>query len=69
MLRDIGQKHRAGVFMKKSWLSQRLKEGHTFRKLNVNGKVFIEYAPLESAWVPVEGTNYIYLLSLGFRQF
>lgn len=58
------KKHEAGVAAKKSWLSERLKEGHTFRKLDARGKVFIEYAPLEHAWVPVEGDNYLYIYCL-----
>ncbi len=58
------KKHQAGVHTKKEWLKQRIKEGHTFRKLDVNAKVFIEYAPLETAWVPVEGDNYIYIYCL-----
>ena len=39
----------SGIDAKKKWLSERLKEGHIFRKLNVNACVFIEYAPLETA--------------------
>ena len=35
-----------------------------FRKLNAKGVVFIEYTPLEMAWVPVEGENYIYIYCL-----
>lgn len=58
------KKHQAGVRTKKAWLSERIKEGHTFRKLNEKGKVFIEYAPLETAWVPVEGKNFIYIYCL-----
>lgn len=53
-----------GVEAKRQWLSERLKDGHTFRKLNVKGTVFIEYAPLETAWVPVIGDNYYYLYCL-----
>lgn len=53
-----------GVEAKRQWLSERLKEGHVFRKLNTKSTVFIEYAPLESAWVPIEGDNYIYLYCL-----
>lgn len=53
-----------GIEAKKQWLSERLKEGHTFRKLNVKGTVFIEYAPLETAWVPVIGENYYYIYCL-----
>jgi len=40
------KKHQNGVDWKKAWLADRIKEGHIFRKLNVKGKVFIEYAPL-----------------------
>ncbi len=58
------KKHRRGVDVKRDWLSQRMKEGHVFRKLNEKGKVFIEYAPLESAWVPVTGDNYMYIYCL-----
>jgi GNAT superfamily N-acetyltransferase len=53
-----------GVEMKRQWLSERLKEGHVFRKLKVREAVFIEYAPLESAWVPIVGDNYLYLYCL-----
>lgn len=53
-----------GVEAKRQWLSQRLKEGHIFRKLNANATVFIEYAPLETAWVPIIGDNYYYLYCL-----
>jgi len=53
-----------GVEAKRQWLSERLREGHVFRKLNERATVFIEYAPLETAWVPVTGDNYIYLYCL-----
>jgi hypothetical protein len=43
---------------------RQLKEGHVFRKLNAKATVFIEYAPLETAWVPVTGDNYYYLYCL-----
>lgn len=58
------KKHQCGVEAKKQWLKERLAEGHTFRKLDARGKVFIEYAPLETAWVPVEGENYLYIYCL-----
>lgn len=58
------KKHQAGVISKKNWLKERIAEGHTFRKLDAKGKVFIEYAPLETAWVPVNGDNYIYIYCL-----
>lgn len=43
------KKHQLGVQNKKEWLKVRILEGHIFRKLNTQGKVFIEYAPLEIA--------------------
>ncbi|HKL57424.1 MAG TPA: GNAT family N-acetyltransferase [Sphaerochaeta sp.] len=55
------KKHQAGVEAKKAWIKKRLADGHTFTKLDARGKVFIEYTPLESAWVPVVGENYIYI--------
>lgn len=58
------KKPHPGVEAKRQWLAQRLKEGHVLRKLDVKGCVFIEYAPLETAWVPVEGENYLYLYCL-----
>lgn len=50
-----------GIEAKRQWLSERLEEGHVFRKLNVKGCCFIEYAPLETAWVPIVGDNYYYI--------
>lgn len=58
------KKLHAGVEAKRQWLSDRLKEGHVFRKLNAKGTVFIEYAPLEKAWVPIVGDNYYYIYCL-----
>lgn len=58
------KKHQCGVDAKKAWLMERIGEGHVFRKLNEKGKVFIEYAPLDKAWVPVVGDNYIYIYCL-----
>lgn len=53
-----------GVEAKRKWLSDRLNEGHVFRKLNVKAPVFIEYAPLETAWVPIIGDKYYYIYCL-----
>lgn len=53
-----------GVEAKRQWLLERLKEGHIFRKLNEKETVFIEYAPLETAWVPITGNNYYYIYCL-----
>jgi ribosomal protein S18 acetylase RimI-like enzyme len=58
------KKPHQGIDAKRQWLSDRLKEGHVFRKLNAKATVFIEYAPLETAWVPVTGDNYYYLYCL-----
>ena len=58
------KKPHQGVEAKRQWLSDRLAEGHVFRKLNEKGTVFIEYAPLETAWVPIIGDNYYYLYCL-----
>ena len=58
------KKFHPGIEAKRQWLEDRLEEGHVFRKLDVKGTVFIEYAPLETAWVPVTGNNYYYLYCL-----
>lgn len=58
------KKPHPGVEVKRQWLSERLNEGHVFRKLNEKATVFIEYAPLETAWVPVTGNNYYYMYCL-----
>lgn len=58
------RKPHPGVEAKRQWLAQRLREGHVFRKLREKAVVFIEYAPLETAWVPVLGDNYLYLYCL-----
>lgn len=66
------KKHQGGVFMKKEWMKEQIRKGHVFRKLNQNGKVFIEYGPLENAFVPVVGDNYMYIYCLwvsgGFKD-
>ncbi len=58
------KKAHPGIEAKRQWLSDRLKEGHVFRKLNAKATVFIEYAPLETAWVPIIGDNYYYVYCL-----
>ena len=57
-------KHQTGVNNKKEWIKNKLNEGHVFRKLNARGKVFIEYEPIETAWVPIIGKNYEYIYCL-----
>ena len=58
------KKFHPGIDAKRQWLSERLSEGHVFRKLDAKATVFIEYAPLETAWVPINGDNYLYLYCL-----
>ncbi len=57
-------KHQIGVDKKKEWIKEKLKDGHVFRKLNARGKTFIEYEPIETAWVPIIGKNYEYIYCL-----
>ena len=57
-------KHQIGVDKKKEWIKSKLKDGHIFRKLNARGKTFIEYEPIETAWVPIIGKNYEYIYCL-----
>lgn len=49
------------VETKKSWMKQNFSRGLVFRKLDVRGKVFIEYLPVENAWCPVEGKNHLFI--------
>lgn len=58
------KKHQAGVNSKKEWIKNKLKDGHVFRKLDARGKNFIEYEPIETAWVPISGKNYVYIYCL-----
>ena len=57
-------KHQDGVDKKKEWIKNKLKDGHVFRRLNARGKIFIEYEPLETAWIPISGKNYEYIYCL-----
>lgn len=47
--------------LKKSWMMERFDEGLIFKKLNVRGKVFIEYIPAENAWCPIEAAGYMFI--------
>ena len=48
-----------GYLKKKEWLKKEFKNGYTFQKVNVRGKVFIEYVPIEHSWLPIEGENFM----------
>ena len=53
------KKCREGYEAKKEWIRSQLAEGFVFKKLDVRGKVFIEYIPAENAWSPVEAPGYM----------
>jgi len=57
----VKHKHYEGVLKKKEWLKSQIPKNHVFRKLDERGKVFIEYSPIEDAFVPIEGSNYNYI--------
>jgi GNAT superfamily N-acetyltransferase len=48
-----------GYQSKKDWLKAQFDDGYVFRKLNVRGKVFIEYVPAEKGWVPVDAPGFM----------
>lgn len=48
-----------GVEAKKSWLKGQFQKGYRFKRLNVRGKVFIEYVPSEAAWLPLDAPDYM----------
>lgn len=54
-----GQQHQEGVERKKAFLVGGFAGGLVFRKFDVRGKVFIEYAPAETAWRPVIAPGYL----------
>lgn len=60
----IRSKPHAGIDAKRQWLASQLEQGHVFRKLNVKAPVFIEYAPLDKAFVPILGDNFFYIYCL-----
>lgn len=49
------------VSSKKAWLNSQFENGLIFTKLNVRGKVFIEYIPAEKAWCPINAYNYMHI--------
>jgi len=53
------KKCKNGYQKKKDWLKTEFKNGYSFKKLDVRGKVFIEYVPIESSWLPLEGKNFM----------
>ncbi|NND31874.1 MAG: GNAT family N-acetyltransferase [Saprospiraceae bacterium] len=53
------KKCREGYEAKKEWLKNQFQDGYVFKKVDVRGKVFIEYVPAEKGWVPVEAPGYM----------
>ena len=51
----------AGVTAKKNLISSLMDDGYHFRKLDVRGKVFIDYMPAEASWLPIDAANYMLL--------
>ena len=49
------------VKSKKAWLLEQFDHGLVFKKMDARGKCFIEYMPLEQAWVPVSGDEMMYI--------
>lgn len=50
--------------IKKNWMKQQFASGHTFKKADVRGKVFIEYTPAENAWFPIQADAYTFIQCL-----
>lgn len=46
---------------KKQWMKECFADGLTFKKLDVRGKVFIEYLPAEKAWCPINAEGYMHI--------
>ncbi len=48
-----------GYQLKKSWLTNEFDKGYVFRRINARAKVFIEYGPAETCWLPITASNYL----------
>lgn len=53
--KKIGDSYQA----KKDWLTREFDNGYVFRRLDARAKVFIEYGPAETAWLPISAPNYL----------
>ncbi len=53
------KKCRGGYQKKKDWLKSEFNNRYTFQKMDVRGKVFIEYVPIENSWLPLKGSNFM----------
>lgn len=45
--------------LKKDWLKQQFDSGYVFSRIDARAKVFIEYGPAETGWVPITAPNYL----------
>ena len=48
-----------GYELKKEWLAGEFPRGYVFRRIDERAKVFLEYGPAESAWMPVEAPGWL----------
>ena len=55
------KENRSRAEIKKDWLKKRFPIGHRFLKVDVRGKVFIEYTPAEEAWFPITAPGYNFI--------
>jgi len=53
------KRNRARAKVKKDWMKKEFDNGLVFKRLDDRGKMFIEYMPIENAWKPVIGKNYM----------
>lgn len=53
------KKCREGYEKKKGLLKEEIDKGYSFKKFNVNHKVFIEYCPSDISWLPINADNYM----------
>lgn len=49
------------VQSKKEWMTSQFNEGLVFTKMDVRGKCFIEYIPIENAWSPIAGNDIMFV--------
>lgn len=47
--------------LKKEWLRHEFEHGYIFRRIDARAKVFIEYGPAETGWVPVNAPDYLFI--------
>lgn len=52
-------KCKEGYQLKKDWLKRELEHGYVFRRLDARAKVFMEYGPAVSGWVPIQAPDYL----------